>query len=106
MGPLLDKRQVMPTEDGWEIPNYHFLPCYYEGDLDKLNFSVAEGECGFYVGAERRELYSGPFTSACCIDADESLRTGAPRHTSLAGLYCLYLLQHNMWIRAWRAETD
>ena len=105
-GPLLDKRQVMPTEDGWEIPNYHFLPCYYEGDLDKLNFSMAEGDGGFYVGAERRELYSGPFTSACCIDADESLRTGAPRHTSLAGLYGLYLLQHNMWIRAWRAETD
>jgi len=105
-GPLLQNGDVTETKDGYKITHFDPLFCHYEGDLGLANSSMAEGTGGFYIGPERREIYSGPFTTACCIAADESVRSGAPRHTSLAGLYGLYLLQHNMWVRAWQDEND
>ena len=65
-GPLHKNGEVVQTSDGgWKISKFGDLPCYYEGDLDLGDCSMAGGNGGFYVGYEAREVYSGPFSPDC-----------------------------------------
>jgi hypothetical protein len=102
-GPLHKNGEVDQTSaDGWKISKFGDLPCYYEGDLDLRDCSMAGGNGGFYVGKEAREVYSGPFSSQCTTLGNDSARTGAKKHSSLAFLYKMYGLQQNMLMRSWQ----
>ena len=102
-GPLHKNGEVVQTSDGgWKISKFGDLPCYYEGDLDLGDCSMAGGNGGFYVGYEAREVYSGPFSPDCVTLGNDSARSGAKKYSSLAFLYGMYGLHHNMLIRSWQ----
>ena len=49
-----DTSHVLHTETGWEIMHHRTVPCYYEGDLNVSDSSMAGGHGGFYVSKEAR----------------------------------------------------